>query len=358
MNQISIVVPVYNAEVTIGRCIESLINQTFKDIEIILIDDGSNDKSGLICDLYASKDERIVVIHKTNEGVSKARNVGIERAQSRYLMFVDSDDYIMSSTCDVLFNAIEDTNYDMAVVGYQRSFIYNGIAVKSVQVIPNCNSIDSFEQYIKNWSSLFEKALFNAPWGKLYKMDYIKKNKILFNEDLFCGEDLLFNLTVLSYIHKIAIVNEACYFYQSTEVDSLSNRFNSEKDFNDRLLYNVTLNYLTKLGMKRVGKQSVALIYIRSCFRTFEQLLFGNNGLNFMEIRSCVNRVIYCKETTDAVHNVRGRSFESLIYMLILNTKNYYFIRIFTKIRLIYKNLYRKGWRLWKLESKRLTVVK
>ena len=107
MEKISIIVPVYNVELYLEKCIESIINQTYTNIEIILVDDGATDSSGNICDLYSKKDSRIKVIHKRNGGLSDARNVGIEKAVGQYLMFVDSDDYIDKTMCEKLYNALK-----------------------------------------------------------------------------------------------------------------------------------------------------------------------------------------------------------------------------------------------------------
>jgi glycosyltransferase involved in cell wall biosynthesis len=345
MSRISIIVPVYNAKKTINRCIESLRNQTFDDIEIILVNDGSKDNSRIICDKYAAEDNRIVVIHKVNQGVSKARNTGIERATSEYIMFVDSDDYIKSNMCEVLLNSIDNTEYEVAMGGYERDFIFNGDITKTITTIPNIESIKSLSQYRNNWSSLFEKALFNAPWGKLYKASCIKNNGILFNESLSCGEDLLFNLQVFSDVYKIAISNEVFYVYECSEKESLTTKFDSEKYINDRFLYNRTLDYLKNINMINICKHSVALIYMRSCFRTFEQMFFTNNILNPKEIKNRVKEIINCSETMDAIYNSNHKGFESIVYSFILKIKSYLIVWLFTKIRFIYKGLARKGFK-------------
>lgn len=115
--KISTIVPVYNVEKYLTKCIDSIINQTYKDLEIILVDDGSTDNSGQICDQYAKKDNRIKVIHKENGGLSDARNVGIKNSTGEYLSFIDSDDYIDKDMIECLYNAITNTNSDIAVCG-------------------------------------------------------------------------------------------------------------------------------------------------------------------------------------------------------------------------------------------------
>ena len=119
MPKISIIVPVYKTETYLRQCIDSLINQTFQDIEIILVDDGSPDNSPAICDEYAAKDQRIKVIHKQNAGVSEARNSGIDAAKGDFLMFVDSDDWMEIDGCDILYNEYLQTGAD-TVIGDNR----------------------------------------------------------------------------------------------------------------------------------------------------------------------------------------------------------------------------------------------
>lgn len=118
MVKISIIVPVYNVEKSVGRCVESIIAQTFKNIEILLIDDGSIDDSGTICDKYALKDARVKVIHKKNGGVGSARNVGLDNAIGKYVMFCDSDDYVEPTWCEKMYNSIEESDGFFSFCGY------------------------------------------------------------------------------------------------------------------------------------------------------------------------------------------------------------------------------------------------
>ena len=117
---ISVIVPIYNVEQYLEKCIESIISQTYKNLQIILIDDGSNDKSGKICNKYAEKDKRVVVIHKENAGVSEARNTGLDNAKGEWITFVDADDWIEEEYCQRLYNLVIETNSDVALCGYNR----------------------------------------------------------------------------------------------------------------------------------------------------------------------------------------------------------------------------------------------
>ncbi|MER2190035.1 MAG: glycosyltransferase [Solibacillus sp.] len=343
MSLVSIIVPIYNAEKTLSRCIESLIKQTLWDMEIILVDDGSTDGSADICNLYSQNDSRIIVIHKKNEGVSKTRNAGLKKVTSDYVLFVDSDDYIEHSMCEVLYKEIINTKYEVVMCGFERRFIFNGKVKRSEIILPGIQSVGNMREFEDNWCNLYKKSFFNAPWGKLYKVDYIKKNNISFEEELDCGEDLLFNLEVFGYINKIAVVNEPLYIYECTEKESLTTKLDLKKEHNDKYLYNTTLNYLDKMNMLKACEGEVARIYMRSCFRTFEQILLLENGLDSNEKKMHIKNILSCKETKKALYSNQTKSLESYIYLLILRTNSYSIVSHFTKIRFKYKMFLRKG---------------
>ena len=124
MVAISIIVPVYNVEKLLSKCVDSILNQNFKDFELLLIDDGSKDKSGLICEEYAKKDSRISVYHKTNGGLSSARNYGIEHALGEFITFIDSDDYVDKSMLEILYNNMIENDVDLSITGVRD--IYDG----------------------------------------------------------------------------------------------------------------------------------------------------------------------------------------------------------------------------------------
>lgn len=166
---ISVVVPVYKVEPFLEKCILSLLNQTYKDIEIILVNDGSPDNCGKICDNYASKDSRIVVIHKKNGGLSSARNAGIDIAKGEYLMFVDSDDYVEPNFCERAYQIIKENNVVCASFGYYEH--------RSNQVKPlgtaNPRKIDA-EESIRSLIAL-DDVIYNLAWNKIYHKNLFSK---------------------------------------------------------------------------------------------------------------------------------------------------------------------------------------
>ena len=170
---ISIVVPVYNAEKYLDRCLTSLVEQTKKEIEIIIINDGSTDNSEKVIKKF--KDDRIKYIKNTNQGIGATRNEGIAKATGKYLMFIDSDDYLEENTCELLFNKAEKDNLDMVVCDFYRE---NETGEKKKE------KITTFENTtIKETPELLYKINM-SPWNKLYKTKMIKDNNVYFEEDL------------------------------------------------------------------------------------------------------------------------------------------------------------------------------
>lgn len=208
MNQlISVVVPVYNAEKYVARCIESILHQAYQNFELILINDGSSDNSKSICEHYKSKDKRIVVHHQLNAGVSAARNKGIELSQGEYICFVDSDDWI---DIDYL------TTFFSFNIDYQNTIVLQDILrVKKEQTIVNCN-FDNVLIEKNNFHQLllkYQLFRFGYPFSKLYNAAKIKKNHIKFNTKIHFSEDLLFLLEYLQYVDHVQLSNKASYNY-------------------------------------------------------------------------------------------------------------------------------------------------
>lgn len=233
MCMISIIVPVYKIEKYIRSCMDSLLAQTFKDIEIIAVDDGSPDISGEICEQYAAADSRVRVIHKQNGGLSSARNAGIEAAKGKYIMTVDGDDYIHPDMCSKLYNAIESSGCDMAVCSI------NNIA-EDGQIIKELNDenpikdeiltkTDFYEALLKRgnwyyvvaWNKLYKKDLFdglNYPEGKIHEDEHLIHRLVDRCNSVCCISDRLYN-----YIkHDGSIMNSV---YNVKRLDILSALF-------------------------------------------------------------------------------------------------------------------------------------
>lgn len=208
--QITIIVPVYNVEQSLSRCIDSILAQTFIDFELLLIDDGSKDNSGKICDDYIQKDKRITVFHKENNGVSSARNLGLKHAKGKFIAFVDSDDWIKKTYLNELYSAI--TNCDYVAGGYTKfneNEDYHTVQYESrTYNLQKSEDIKQIEQ-----SSVISQCLFYHPWRKLFKTNIIQEHNILFDESIFLSEDTIFIIKYICYCKNIRIISNASYMY-------------------------------------------------------------------------------------------------------------------------------------------------
>lgn len=212
----SVVIPVYEAKTCLGRCVESWLAQTEKNLELILVDDGSSDGSADLCDLYAEQDARVRAIHQENAGVSAARNAGIDAANGEYLLFTDSDDYVAQNYLERMSICMETSNADLVLCGFHH--LYDGADLRK---IPGDTRIFVLEEGAEDFLSLYEQSFLNMPWNKLYKKCLTGR----FDTSLSLGEDLLFNLDYLSRCGRIAVLAEPlCYYTQEIGKTTLSSR--------------------------------------------------------------------------------------------------------------------------------------
>lgn len=209
MHKVSIIVPVYKAERYLRQCIESVISQTFVNWELLLIDDGSPDDSGIICDEYAKRDNRIVVLHKPNGGVSSARNLGLEYATGEWIAFLDADDLFYSNALEVLINTAEDNMLDLLQFYCNRSKL-------SFQEGILGSSIMTSAEY---WKS---NLLGSSVWESFVNTKVIKNNNIRFDTSLKLGEDQLFNFELVRCSSRIKRINTILYYYRANEFGAIS----------------------------------------------------------------------------------------------------------------------------------------
>ena len=242
MGKISIIIPIYNAENFLTQSIESVLTQSFDDIELILIDDGSVDESAKIIDQYASKNEKVIAIHQPNKGVSKARDVGIEKASGKWIYFLDSDDYADTTMFEKLYTAAKQNDSDVVMCGVHilnektgaisSNDPYFGLKIFEEQKDTGVffNGVFSYEQCR---DFLFRICV--VPWNKLIKTDFLKKNSIKFAEGL-SFEDNIFSLELLLKAGRISLVNEPLPYYRFGSVHSLTYGIN---DYSKLDLFNV-----------------------------------------------------------------------------------------------------------------------
>ncbi len=232
--KISIIVPIYNSSRSLDRCVNSIRSQSYENIEIILINDGSKDNSAKMCDAYAKEDNRIVIIHQENQGASIARNNGLKKATGEYILFVDSDDFLDENACKTLLENILENHSDVAISN--KDFYIGDKILKNV-LYNESNFLREGEEkelfILDLMTSHFDKKMNNVKYlscgvtAKLFKKELIKKNNISFQENCRFGEDVLFNLYCFQHAKKISYIDADTYHFH-VNINSSTHKFRKD----------------------------------------------------------------------------------------------------------------------------------
>lgn len=265
--KLSVIVPIYRVEKYLNSCIESIVNQTYKNLEIILVDDGSPDSCSDICDVWAERDKRIVVIHKKNGGASSARNAGLDTASGDYIAFVDGDDYLDADMYEIILSQINEYNADMASCGIVREN-----ADGSVEEWDGSNA----PLVIKNHTELLQLVgeaagiLPVSPCNKVFKAEVVKD--IRFDESFKYAEDTLFNFAAAMNINKAVIQNIPRYHYVSNDSSASHQSFGSSR-FDEHKVMDIIFD-MTKED-ENVLEYCIKGDVLKS-FRTIRQMITSN----------------------------------------------------------------------------------
>lgn len=260
MPKVSIIVPIYNMEKYLEKCINSIINQTLKDIEIILVNDGSNDRSGNIADEFAKLDPRIKVIHKENEGQGIARNIGIDVSKGEYIGFVDSDDWIDINMYEELYSAAKNNFADISVCGRK---LYDKYGKIESQISINNEVFENVYQNITDYciNNLFYPHTV-VVYNKIYKRDIININNIRFNSvDKIGSEDALFNYQILFHVNKI-ISTDKTYYNQFAREGSTARQYKSGMMSRTAVLIEEMYKYAENLGRDNINNELNPIILV------------------------------------------------------------------------------------------------
>jgi glycosyltransferase involved in cell wall biosynthesis len=304
--KISIIIPVYNCEQYLSRCIESVLIQTLTDFELILINDGSTDNSGEICDEYKSKDQRIIVIHQSNKGVGCARNKGIEISSGEYIYFCDADDWTEENLLEDNYNYAKTKDYDIIIFGYLRDYVNNTLELirreSCSMSITNMNTRDKFNN---NFLTLMQKGNAFVLWSKLYKTSFIKDNKIKFNHYKKL-EDGLFNLKLYNLRPKV-FVNDKCYYHYIKYSDAETASGIYVEDFASIVfdIYEHELEFLNGFTEKKLLLQEFNMHLLCNLYALLIENTFHNNcELREIDKYKLIKKNISNKYVNDAIFNL------------------------------------------------------
>lgn len=279
---ISIIIPVYNVEAYLERCVESVVHQTYANIEILLVDDGSTDGSGSLCDEWERKDCRVRVFHKANGGVSSARNLGLKYALGDYVLMLDSDDALDRNACQVLCDLQREKSADCIVFGIRQD---NG-NIWAPQKHADYNTSFSFRQDYLYW---LNTELLSPPWNKLYKRVLINEG---FPETVSFGEDLVFSLSYLKECERITFVPTPLYLHNNLNVASVTHRFDRKR------IYDIEQWQSAVLHFDKDARSDEAQLF----FKYLKDVLFYLKGLYRSEDISNSERKEFLKQWYQSSH--------------------------------------------------------
>lgn len=288
--KISVIVPVYNSELFLSNCLESVLNQTWKNIEVILINDGSTDSSGQICDQFANHDKRVQVIHQENQGVSHSRNVGLKNSSGEYVSFIDSDDTLELDMYELLIGIMEEYKADIVHCGYKHILKDEVRWVHDTKRIYVQNTQEALECFVSG--RLFGGGL----WNKLFRRNLVEK--LSFREDLKINEDVLYNFEAFSRAKKTVFADYAKYNYIARFGTSAVFRTSDEKKVKDSCL---VAQYIYETLKESELKDIAAERYIRALSGYYKYCM-NNNPSACKAISENMQNI--AKTTTDIGRNM------------------------------------------------------
>ncbi len=329
---VSVIVPAYNCEDHIYKCVSSILEQSYRHVEVIVINDGSSDSTGSI--LSEMKDPRLIVKETLHAGVSQARNTGIDIASGDCIMFVDSDDLVRNDAVSRLLSDLSDEDM-LSVCGYERIFIKNGKEKHRFSQFGNIR-ISGDRDFCEHFRSLSDAGVFLHVWGKLYNADIIRKNRLSFICGYSIGEDVLFNIDYLKHIESFSVFNEPLYIYSSYfRKNSLTGAVNHDRF---RTALEVYSGYKCLLEMKEaydpLNMGSVTGRYFRDCCNHLEQYFFR-------ERMDKARKIIDTGEHDAVLHDGAKMSAGSRLYWSVFRIGSPLVLSYFCGIRKFVKKIVR-----------------
>lgn len=305
---VSLIIPVYNSETKLESCIKSVLKQTYKDFELILVDDGSTDHSLDICRRFEKSDARVRAISQKNSGPSAARNKGIENAKGQYIQFIDSDDQIVDTMVEDLVDSMEKNNVDMVVCGIREQHpdhIHDIMPLISGKVMVN--------QLGKVYPEIFQNFILNAPVNKLYKKEKIQS---MFPEDLSLGEDLIFNLEYLKNSSSLFFLKKIYYYYEIVE-GSLNRRYREDSIEIAERLYTESMRFSKDIALGELSEIHISKIFLQFMFYGMSDM-YACSGKTNKEKKELVKKWVNNRNVRNALNTAKMPQLKQKIAQLLL----------------------------------------
>ncbi len=325
--KISVIMPVYNVENYIRKCLDSLLAQSFKQWELIAVDDGSPDKSGEICDEYAKNDSRITVIHKENGGAPSARNTAIERARGEYLYFMDSDDWAEPEMLEDMYNKAKQTDAQLVVAGYYIDTYYSDTQFYSQSQSLPSRDFKSRSEFREYAYKMFDKNLLYTPWNKLYQRKYIIDNNIRFKNTFW--DDFPFNLDVVRDVERVALMENRYYHFMRARSDSETAKHRSDMYEKREQEHGWMLSLYMHWGIDdEASREMIFRRYIERVVGCIENVTNPACPLSEREKNEQISKMISSPETRKALKYARPNSIVMKLMLLPVRMKSVFITKL------------------------------
>lgn len=343
--KISIIVPVYNVEKYLNKCIDSLLEQEYQKFEVILVDDCSKDRSGIICDKYAQQDERITVIHKEkNEGLGKARKTGVLNARGEWLCYIDSDDWIDKDMLLYLMSIIESShnNIDIIVFGITMCYEDNKENIKlKTTIIPEKYIARTKEEVGNLVMELDSHRTFPFMWNKIYNAKFVKESAIDFNS-IKSMEDFFYNIEIFEKAKNVITTDRAFYNYRRSNRETLVSSYNSDFFELSKKRYLSEVNFLQKMNaFNQINEQILFRIFIKHIISCLSRDSAGNAQLNLIEKKKNAKKYLDDNITEYVFKSFNAMNIKFKIIKYIFVNKHYLMALILGKTNFLIQNKFK-----------------
>lgn len=320
--KISIIMPVYNVEQYVGKAVESILNQTFSDYELLIVDDGTKDRSGEICDAYAAEDARVKVIHKENGGAPSARNAAIDIARGTYVYFMDSDDWAEKTMLEDMYELAESHRAELVVCGYYIDTYY-GDKHLSEKICVDDQVFTDAQSFREQSYRYFDRNMLYTPWNKLYRLDYLNAHGLRFPNTLW--DDFPFNLSYMKNVERVVISTQAYYHFIRARADSETAAYRADMYEKREEEHGWMVDLYREWGVDNAGtREMIARRYIERTVGCIANVTSSKCMLSKRERRAAIRTMLHNPRVDEALAEAKPRSKYMKLMLIPIRWKNTY----------------------------------
>jgi glycosyltransferase involved in cell wall biosynthesis len=319
--KISVIMPVYKVEAYVGKAIESIQNQTLTDWEFLIVDDGTPDNSGKICDEYAAKDSRLQVFHKENGGAPSARNMAIEKARGKYMYFMDSDDWAEPTMLEDMYRLAEENEAQLVIAGFYIDTYYGDQEYVTTTLSHPDTVYATQQEFRENAYKLFDKNLLYTPWNKLFQSKYLMENNLRFPQTWM--DDFPFNLKVIRDIEKVVVTSKQYYHFMRARAESETAKYRSDMYPKREEEHGWMLDLYDHWNVH--DPDSMEMLYRRYIERVIgciENVTNDNCTLNKAERKAAIREIITNPRVDEALRYAKPKSTYMKLMLMPIRWKN------------------------------------